>query len=568
MSSPSHLAAVLLLVAGCRPDRVEVPTDPTLELDLTSPQYGAFLGDEAAEVTGRVNTTRADVTVEGEPVELSADGRFSVGVPVDGPYRNIDVVAVLGDQRVREHVPVFSGLDPLETWPGGLTARVLQPGLDALGARVGAVIDTTGWDAALAAALPEVDLGWVVMTPTGVTHDDTTLDLRGAEGGIVTGISLHGLRLLYDVGIDLWGITWDGEAAIGYATVTIASLAVPEVDEDGIVRLSLTDPEVTMSDASLEVAGLDLFVLEWLLDAVNASISEPIAASIGDLLLSQVGTLELGGPFEIQTSLMGSDLAVALHEVYGDPDGLGVELGMALTGLPEVDDVALAAPRAAGLQPDDAQLAIGLHEGLFQVLLTGDLLDMLSQDMDLSGTYGELIGGGLRNLPGGEQAPDGDGWCLSIRPGDAQVARLQEGIAPLAMLYLPDFQLDVGTLDGPHCLPWIEASLAVELGLGVEAGTKLAFDLTVDDGILWAYGADAGTYDEAEVVAGLSSYLETMLGLLGGAFQLDLGDLLGGAGGGPAGGLDLQIVGSTAMVDDDDAPMAGAFAVTVNAWSE
>ena len=51
-------------------------------------------------------------------------------------------------------------------------------------------------------------------------------------------------------------------------------------------------------------------------------------------------------------------------------------------------------------------------------------------------------------LPGGDDAPDGDGWCLSLNPSDAVVVRFQEGLEPLAYLYVPDLQVQIGIMDG------------------------------------------------------------------------------------------------------------------------
>lgn len=47
-------------------------------------------------------------------------------------------------------------------------------------------------------------------------------------------------------------------------------------------------------------------------------------------MLSQIGTLELGGPLEFETDLMGSTLAVGLDELYGDRDGIALEMSLSV----------------------------------------------------------------------------------------------------------------------------------------------------------------------------------------------------------------------------------------------
>ena len=576
MRSTTALLTLFALTA-CRSDQGFVSAE--LELEVLSPTYGQFLGDDSALVTGRVNHPGAVVTVEGVEIQTGEDGVFSVEVAPDGPYRNIDVVATLGGQSLRERIPVFRGHDPLETWPGGISIRVLQPGLDAMGERLGATIDDLGWADQIASALPEVDLGWLVLTPLGVEADPTTVDLAGADGGLTTAITLHGVGLVYDASFDVLGLTWSSELLLGFETVSIGALAIPAVDDDGMLTLTLTDSTVDLDDVQIELDGVDALILEWVFDAVGQYVTEPFAELLGGFVTDSLGTLALGGPFEFETSLLDTSVAVALDDVYGEVDGLGAGLGMALgseASLDDLGDLDLAAPRADQVGDQQAQVAIALHEGLFQTLLSSTLLDMLTQEMDLSGTLGDLMATGITSLPGGEDAPDGDGWCIALDPGTARVARLQEGTAPLAYLYLPDLRFNVGILDGSSCDDWLTASLALEIGLVVEDGTKLSMDIAVPDGAVLYYGADAG-WDEAEVVDGLASYLQTILALVGGALSFDLADILGGLGDMGGGGdvltpllgdLAPEITGSDALLDDSGAPIEGLYAVSLTLWSE
>ena len=154
------------------------------------------------------------------------------------------------------------------------------------------------------------------------------------------------------------------------------------------------------------------------------------------------------------------------------------------------------------------------------------LLTLLNQNLDLSGSFGDILGAGIETLPGGDDAPNGDGWCLTLDPGTATVVRMQEGIEPLVALYIPDLQVNVGIKDGDDCEDWLVASMATEVGLKVKEGSKLGIDLSIPEGAILYYGAD--DYTEAEVVEGLAGYLEGIIGLVGGLAEIDLAELLGG----------------------------------------
>ena len=91
---------------------------------------------------------------------------------------------------------------------------------------------------------------------------------------------------------------------------------------------------------------------QWLL--------EPIGETILDTILGELGTVELGGPFAFETDFLGSPLGIALDELYGDRDGLALELEVALGNglgenasyvpIPTVDDA-----------QEGAQLAFAIH---------------------------------------------------------------------------------------------------------------------------------------------------------------------------------------------------------------
>jgi hypothetical protein len=189
----------------------------------------------------------------------------------------------------------------------------------------------------------------------------------------------------------------------------------------------------------------------------------------------------------------------------------------------------------------------------------------------VGGMFGDLIGNGIKALPGGSDAPDGDGWCLSIEPNSARVARLQEGVSPLAVMYFPDFQLNAGVITGAsgYCHEWLTASLAVEAGFVVKNGTELAFDLNVREGAVLLYGSESD-WEEAEVVEGLGSFLEASMGLLGSQFSFDLADLMGGGSSddlfGAFGEMSIEIIDSEPLFDESGQHPEGLYAISVTLW--
>ncbi|MDP6932348.1 MAG: hypothetical protein QGG40_05500 [Myxococcota bacterium] len=539
-------------------------------LEIQTPTYGDFLGDENVQVRGTVYPPVAELSINGSSVFADEYGDFEVDLDVEEAYLVVDVQAAYGEQALRERVPVFAGNDPQETWPGGVTARLLPAGLERMGEDLGSLVDDIGWADMLSESMPAIDEDWLALTPLGIEHDPTIVVLDPVDGGIEAGISLQEVTLLYQLDLDLYGYTTSSEMTFGFSEILLTILTVPSVDDDGMVGFALTDSTIDFDDPQIEIGSLSGFILEWLIEELGNWILEPLGETLLDSVMDQFGAIELGGPFAMEMDLMGLTVEARLSELYGDPDGLAIGLGL---GLGEsVPDGALGIPVPTEADAPSAHAAMGLHEGLVDLMASDTVLGMMSQSIDLSGSFGEILGSGIRALPGGDDAPDGDGWCLSMEPGEAHVARLQEGIEPLAVIYLPDLQVDVGIMDGSHCETWLLASLALEVGLEVTDGTQLGLDLEIGDGAVLSYGS-TDDWTEAEVIDGLGSYLEVMIGLLGSSFELDLADLLGGFGdsgglGDVMGDLAIALVDSTAMTDENDLVVEGLYAVSIDLWEQ
>ncbi len=565
----------LVLVVGCPPSGdvplVGQPATPELSLEVTSPVYGEFIGGGPAIVEGHVVPAQTQLWVEGVAVRPEADGSFWAKVPMDRAYRIVDVEAVFDDQEDSERIPVFSGHDPADTWTEGLTGRLLPAGLDELGETLGAAVDAAGWAELIAASLPVYESDLISMLPTGVTHGDTQVVLAPAEAAVDTTVALVDVTLAYELWITVLELEWNVPMSVGFGQIAIQLAATPAMDEDGIISISLSDATIALDEADVEVGSLDGWILEWVADALNDWVIEPLGALLLDYVLAEYGNFELGGPFAFETELMGFEIGLELADLFADLQGIAIGAGVGLGG---------PAPGGMPLMPvpdethaPDGQAVIALHEGMLDLLLSDSLLELLDQELDLSGGLGELIGAAITNLPGGEDAPAGEGWCFSIWPGTAHVVRLNEGIDPLAVMYMPDLRMQVDRKIDGVCEDWLYASLAVEAGLAVEDGTKLGFDLVVAEGAVLKYGADPDSWTEEEVVEGLADFLSSILSLVGGMVEIDLADLLGGLGeGGEFGDIlaDLApaVVDSAPMVDEVGEPIEGLYAVSMDLFAE
>lgn len=576
------LFLVGLLVACHRePPQAEIPA-PVITLD--APTYGAFLGDGPIHVSGTVSPLVATVRVDDLLVDVDqATGHFEADVDFAGArYHNVDVQAAHGPHVARTRVPVFDGGDPIDQWPGGVTLRLTPEGMARLGENLGTIVDSTGWDTTLAGSLPAIETDAFSLVPVGITHSPTVVELLPAVDGIDTRVAFRDVVIGYTLGVDLFGTWFEAPVDVGFGRIAVGAIATPDVDDAGMLSLSLGEAIVDMDDPTIEIAGFDGWILSLLIGLVSDALIEPIGELLVDLVLGGIGTLPLGGPYAFQTDLMGTTVDAKLTDAYGDLKGVGAGIGV---GFDEaVPDGPLAVPAPPGwYDAEPVHAALGLHEALLQrVVIEADLASMLTQDIQLPGVMGELLGAGVRALPGGEGLPStSEGFCLKLDPvgssptGEiAEVARLQTGVAPLAVIYIPDLRVNVATMQSGTCVPWLEANLPAEVGLAVTSGTKVGLDLRFGHGAVLSY-ATPSPWDEDEVVDALAGWIGGLVGLLGGSFSFDLADLAGLGGGGgtdPLGGalgdIQPQIVGSDPILDEAGEPIPGLYAVQLVLWGD
>ena len=563
-------ASLLVLLVGCNTEGV-LHRVPDLQLQVDTPTYGEFLGDAPAEVTGHVTPSVAMVSVEGQAVPVAADGTFTATVPVDDAYRIVDVEAVMGPQDQRVRVPVFRSHDPVQSWPGGVTLRLTPGGMDVVGRAIGSNIDATGWDQQLLAQLPSIDLGFGALTPTAITHDPTVLELNPAPQGVDTLLSLRNVTIHIDGTLDIGGNTFTLPMTVGYDRIGIGARGTPHVDDQGMMTLALSDANIDLGQPQITVAGINGGWLDAVLQGIG-TIIEPLGETLLDTVLQQVGTIDLGGPYVFDTDLLGTAVEGRISDVFGDLGGLGLGLGVGFDEPAPVGPLPIPVPTT---DDPNVQAQMGLHEGLLQIALVGGLLDQLNS-FAIPSAIGALIGNEVHNLPGGSDAPEGVDWCLSLEPQPAQVVRLQSGLLPWAVIYLPDVVVDIGYRQGSQdqCTSWLKTSLALEVGLDVRAGHVLSLNIDVPEGAVLSYGAGPG-WEESEVIHDLSSFLGGAFDLVAGQLQFDLSDLLGNMGTatnnsalGALGNLQPKLLDSEPTLDENGQPIESLFTVSLQLWPD
>lgn len=548
---------LLMAVVGCDQTGVldETPIPP-LDLVVEHPVYAEFGGTGDLRVAGTVGNLEALVLVEGEVVPVADDGTWEAFVPYDRAWRNIDIEASAYEEAESLRIPTFAGLDPAESWPGAVTLRLTETGFDGIGLLLGGLVDGLLTEDAIAGIIPPIQQDGFSLSITGFEADPTEVMLEPDGDELLASFTLREVVLELTITVQLGQDPLVVPATLG---IERAGLTLPvgvRVRDDGTPVITPGEPAVELTVPTLSLGDADL---SWISDLINGAVD------LGEVLsnavrqgLGGLGPIPLGGPIAFEQDLLGTPLSLRLDDLRTDPDGLGIKLGLGL-GQPIPDDLgAIPFPSGQGDPPPD--LAAGVHDGVLQSLLQSDLLDLLQQDISLPGAPGQLLGNIVTQLPGGDQAPSNNGWCLNLNPGEARLARFgrAEGQS-LVNIYLPDATLRFSTipLGGSGCETWLEANLALAVGVGLD-GTELDLQIDAPEGILTYYGAPG--YESPEqmerVVSQLGSRLSGLLNLLGGlgGSLLDLDSLLGDLG---VDGLSIAVRDLSPALDVNGQPIEG-----------
>jgi len=520
------VALVLLSLVGCRQDyKLNPPAEEPLDLTILSPSYGAYVGAGPVELNGLVTPADAQVLVNGVTVQVAEDGSFTASLPFAAGERamQIDVQAIDPDEHVRELVAVFDGVDPRAADPGAISGLLTPTGLDALEPAVASFVDGQALLDQLFPSLPSLETDYFDLVPLSLTTTGTEVDLFPAEDAVGLAGGLGDVTLTSEINIYDYLVF---ELGIKLGTLSIGASLTPEVDEDGMITVSLHDATMDLDEIRLIVEGYELpgWLMDLLVDPIAGFVADLLAMGV-DLLLDGYGGFELGGPFAFDTDLLGTQLSARLAELGAGTDGVGLGITVATdaaapTTMPVMP--ALGPTTPAGLP---YQVGLGVHEGLINTVIDGTIAGLLDMDLQLEGEYGKLLGAGIAALPGGTQLPeDIEGYCISFQAGDAQVARMVAGQGvPLAQVWMPDVRVEFQYVAEGTCNDWLEASVFVVIDLDLQ-GNELAADISAPHAVVLAYGAE--DVDDQEVAAELTRTVEGLFGLFASQLSFDLGDLL------------------------------------------
>ncbi len=561
-----------LALIGCKNEGTLVNNMPDAALEITSPSYGEFLGDGPISVRGTVSPPSATLMIEGELVQADEDGNFETEVDFDDAYRIIDADVSFRDITDRQRVPVFRGQKPIDTWPGSAVLQLTPAGLDVIGRVLGAPIDELGWEDQLLGIVPPIELGGFSIIASDITHEPTEIRLIPTDDGIGVFLTFVDISLIAETTIDIAGTPLTVPATFTYDEILIGGNAIPEINADGEIILSMGEGDLSFGNASVEITGLGPLPLDFLLDGIEQAI-EPLADQVLSGVFGFIDGVSLGGPIDFEQDLFGTALSVKLSELSTSPNGLDIGLGMGIDAPAALGPVEILSPQETN---PDIHLALGVHEALLDQALSEQVIGLVTQDLDLGGFLGNIIGVGILALPGGDDAPNADdGWCMAINPGTAHVVRAQDTIAPLATLYMPDVMVDVGIKDGDDCEQWLVASLAMNVNINVTNGTAIGIGFDVPEGAVLFYGADEDEWEEAAVVEGLGTFIVSSTSLLAGNLQFDIADILGGGLLGGIGipglenvALEPALISSTPMLDENGEQPEGQFSLGIQLFSE
>ena len=507
-------------------------------LELLSPSRGSFRDKSGmAEVSVRAfdEGGLSAVTVNGEVVQGSGDGLFTVSVPVSSGANTIRILAedALGNVA-SEHVNVAVG--PFGLAGEGLDdAVIVHLGPEALksfesvleGAADG--LDYT----ALATALnPIVASRAITVNVVKVSlSPGTEIHLRTAEGAIELELTVRDLDV--DITLGALGLSWDAKLFIPSTTVVVpititeaagtfdATLETPVFDFEQ-PALTLSDPD----GSSPGTAALNGPVLESLETILT---NTALAHGLG-LLNTALGLLT--EPYS--RTIAGFELAVQLTAVGADAGTHGLELrlsgALSVEGEaavePALDPGPLRTPAFVELHPRGPHASIAISDDLINAAAHGIWrVGGLVRDVDKAVQNGLGSSALLAGFLVGLTDPDG----LNLNPEAELTIQLNAPLPPvvggvagtdLVGVLLPDVSIRFETEGHPPVTGFLTAGFT---GSALTEGAQLSLTLDTER---TAFDLSVGDPDLARrVEAGFEPVMKHLLGELGPLFDQLFGSI-------------------------------------------
>jgi Glucodextranase, domain B len=270
-------------------------------ITITSPARGAYLGDVstvtvAGEVAG--SSKVRSLTINGAPIPVGSDGRFSAALPISPTGTSLFVVEAIGEDGKRgQQTRAFSagpreptGLPILEAIVAGLSERLFSVIGDAsaelwLGDDLGVHI---------APLNPVIDVGTscvgVRASITGLDMDDAYVSLVPTNGGLLMVAEWTDVELPLLLSYRLACLPIEHGLIITADKIRITGV-VEVVAQSQQWEARLLSPSVTYEGLDLDLVGLpavieDLLDLERTLEPVLAVVMDALESSFLEDLLS------------------------------------------------------------------------------------------------------------------------------------------------------------------------------------------------------------------------------------------------------------------------------------------
>jgi hypothetical protein len=359
------VVSLLAALSGCQPDPYAPDRDPGIDdpipaddteaprVVLTEPVAPAILDGDRIVIAGRVEDDNPDrLEIDGVPVDLDADGTFSVALPVEpgavrARVRAYDTAGHAGEAFVAALVgPQRPSGTPIED----AAALGLAPGAFAELAR-GAEALLAGADlgATMAGGAPILEGSWGELTVVGLTHGAVDVALAPADGVIESTVTVAAPRVDLELDPPIFG-TVTGFMA---ADTLLLSVALALTPADGRATVSEVAATVELEGFRYNVDGFPGFVEDLVRDYVRSYVEQQIGRTVASLLRTYVEDALASLPQSFEAPVLGAPVEIRadVSAIEVTPAGarLVIDLsGMAVSPLPERAAFGhLAAPEAA-----------------------------------------------------------------------------------------------------------------------------------------------------------------------------------------------------------------------------
>lgn len=420
------VAALPALLAAC----TNVASAPGVAADhapplltIETPERGTLSTTSSIEVTGRAIDAGSGidaVTINGEPVELDADGRFSLPLELGEGITLLETVAVDGaGNEARDGRAVLGGeLVDLSTPVGaGLVGHLGAQAIGGLGAAIGDAADAIDWTALARTYNPVAGGGGdscnsYKATIDSVEHGGFAADTGATSGGISSRV--RAVDLVVRGHLSFRALCAGGSASY---TVTadafdLAGFVAPRL-ESQTVAVDFESVTTRFTNFQLDVSGVPGFVENQLEGAVRDRVAQiirdkatevvpPLAANYLADFLARTWHLDL----------LGQSVDVSMWPSAMSWNAAGGTITLDATAAGDLGDgLYLSTPRPA---PTEATLpagglAIGVADDVLDQLLAG-----LWSDGAFTGAAVPLDGDALAAVLGGDVAESS--MTLSLPP--------------------------------------------------------------------------------------------------------------------------------------------------------